>query len=110
MREQKSLGLLKVEALGVWHSDVKQGERLVTMANGIELGRIMTRDIGGSDPERMSAENVMKYVQSAFANSSIQLNVIEGQEVFEKEYPCFAAVNRAANGNACTCTEFVVLK
>ena len=100
MREQKNLGLLKVEELGVWHSDVNQSQRLVTMANGIELGRIMTRDIGGSDPERMSAENVMKYVQNAFANSSIQLNVIEGQEVFEKEYPCFAAVNRAANGES----------
>lgn len=97
VREQKGLGLLKVEALGVWHSDAKQGEQLVKMANGIELGRIMTRDIGGSDPERMSAENVMKYVQNAYANSSIQVNVIEGQEVFQKEYPCFAAVNRAAD-------------
>ncbi len=92
------MGLLKVEEVGVWHSDAQKGERLVTMANAIELGRIMTRDIGGSDPERMSAENVMKYVQSAFEGSSIQLQVIEGQEVFEKEYPCFAAVNRAANG------------
>jgi hypothetical protein len=27
------------------------------------------------------------------------MTVIEGQEVFEKEYPSFAAVNRAANGN-----------
>ena len=27
------------------------------------------------------------------------MTVIEGQEVFEKEYPSFAAVNRAADGN-----------
>ena len=27
------------------------------------------------------------------------MTVVEGQEVFEKEYPSFAAVNRAANGN-----------
>lgn len=97
VREQRKLGLLKVEKLGVWSEDKAAGENVVKMANGIELGRIVTRDIGGSDPERMAAEGVMNYVQHALKDSSIKISVIEGQENFEKNYPCFAAVNRAAN-------------
>lgn len=97
VREQRNLGLLKIEKLGVWNSDKSAGESLINQANGIELGRIVTRDIGGSDPERMAAPGVAEYCQKAFESSSITCNVIEGQEVFEKEYPCFAAVNRAAN-------------
>lgn len=97
VREHRKLGLLKVGKLGIWSKDQAIGEKLVKQANGIELGRIVTRDIGGSDPERMSAEGVMKYVQNAFKNSSIRVEVVEGQETFQKEYPCFAAVNRAAN-------------
>ncbi len=96
VREQRNLGLLKFEELGIWEEDKEAGETLVKQANAIELGRIVTRDIGGSDPERMSAENVMKYVQKTFNGSSIIVHVIEGQKNFEKDYPCFAAVNRAA--------------
>jgi len=96
VREQRGLGLLKIEALGLWEENKQAGETLAKHANAIELGRIVTRDIGGSDPERMSAENVMKYVQNAFKDSSISVRVIEGQKNFEKDYPCFAAVNRAA--------------
>jgi len=57
----------------------------------------MTRDIGGSDPERMSAENVLKYVRQALESTEIKIEVVEGQDEFVKSYPCFAAVNRAAN-------------
>ena len=96
VREQRNLGLLKIEELGIWDENKEAGEALVKQVNAIELGRIMTRDIGGSDPERMSAENVMKYVQNAFKDSSISVHIIEGQKNFEKDYPCFAAVNRAA--------------
>ena len=33
----------------------------------------MTRDIGGSDPERMSAENVLKYVRQALESTEIKV-------------------------------------
>ena len=50
----------------------------------------------------MSSENVLKYVRSIFESTDITLSVIEGQENFEKHYPCFAAVNRAAEGDFLT--------
>ncbi len=90
--------MLKIEKLGFWHHNLKEGSELVKVVNGIELGRIVARDIGGSDPERMNSENVLKYVENIFESTDIKMQVIEGQENFEKNYPCFAAVNRAANG------------
>lgn len=72
--------------------------KTLELVSAIELGRIVTRDIGGSDPERMSAINVASYVSNIFESSGINLTVIEGQSLFEKDYPCFAAVNRAASG------------
>ena len=90
--------MLKVEKLGYWHSNLAEGNDLIKTINAIEIGRIVTRDIGGSDPERMSAENVLKYVRSIFDATDIKISVVEGQENFEKNYPCFAAVNRAAEG------------
>lgn len=35
--------------------------------------RIVTRDIGGSDPERMAAPNVAKYVEEVFKGTCIKV-------------------------------------
>ena len=100
MREAKNepKTLLKVEKIGFYSTNLEEANKLIRIVNAIELGRIVARDIGGSDPERMSAQNVANYVSQVFKSTDIKVNVIEGQEVFEKEYPLFAAVNRAANG------------
>jgi len=37
-------------------------------------------------------------VRKVFENTSVKIEVIKGQENFEKEYPCLAAVNRCASG------------
>jgi hypothetical protein len=37
------------------------------------------------------------------------MTVIEGQEVFEKEYPSFAAVNRAANGKFYSISKLIII-
>lgn len=58
--------------------------------------RYVARDLGGSDPERMAPPRVMEYVQTLFAKSSVSVQVIEGHDNFEREYPLMAAVNRAA--------------
>ena len=102
-----------MEKLGFWHEDAVEADNIIKQANAIELGRIMTRDIGGSDPERMSAENVLKYVRQALGSTEIKvisinkkmanivsvtiffsekIDVVEGQDEFVKSYPCFAAV------------------
>lgn len=46
----------------------------------------------------MAAPNVVSYVRSVFPeNGPISMTVISGHENFERDYPLFAAVNRAAN-------------
>lgn len=49
----------------------------------------------------MAPPRVMEYVQSVFAKSSVSVQVMEGHDIFEKEYPLMAAVNRAARCKRC---------
>ena len=74
MREaKKNDNLLKVDKIGYWHENAEEGQNLVRIVQAIEFGRIVTRDIGGSDPERMSALNVLNYVTDVFKNSDIKV-------------------------------------
>jgi leucyl aminopeptidase len=74
---------------------------LIRQVEALELGRIVTRDIGGCDPERMSSTNIQAFVEKLFEKSQdmIKIEVLKDQNLFEKDYPCFAAVNRASVGN-----------
>lgn len=85
----------KAELLGL---DCPQADNVRKLALALESGRIAGRDIGGSDPERMAAPNVDKYVEELFRDSSISVEVISDVPTLEKEYPLFAAVNRCASG------------
>jgi len=82
----------KVDGLG-WAGS----QAILTQALAIETGRVVCRDIGGSDPERMAAPRVEEYVQDTFKGTNVKVQVLQGQEFFEKEYPCLAAVNRCAS-------------
>lgn len=61
-----------------------------------ETGLHIARDVGGGDPERMTAINIEKYLRGVFQSSSIKMDVVFEQAVLEKEYPLFSAVNRCA--------------
>jgi len=87
----------KITRLGLsYKQDSSNHTTLIKNACGIELGRLIARDIGGSDPERMSAENTAKYVSEIFRGTSIKVKVIKDRKAFEKDYPLFAAVDRCA--------------
>ncbi|CAH0404023.1 unnamed protein product [Chilo suppressalis] len=76
----------------------KEFEKVVRNAIGLERARILTRDIGGADPERMTPARIVEYVKASFADDIyIKVNVIDNEEVIAKEYPLLAAVSRAAN-------------
>lgn len=68
----------------------------LTVLLALETGRLVYRDIGGSDPERMAAPKVAEYVEKLFKDTCIKVNVISELSVLEKQYPLIAAVNRAA--------------
>ena len=83
----------KVDKVGVFGATAD-----FQLAATLETGRAVSRDIGGSDPERMAAPRVEEYVRELFKNDkNVSVEVVQGQDTFEKEYPCFAAVNRAAS-------------
>lgn len=42
---------------------------------GIEKGRTVYRDIGGSDPERMAPPRVEEYITQLFANTPVTVKV-----------------------------------
>lgn len=70
---KKSNDLLKIEKLGFWHANAKEANRLIDVISATEIGRIVARDIGGSDPERMAAANVLAYVNEIFKSSDIKV-------------------------------------
>lgn len=69
----------------------------IDLIQAIETGRRLARDIGGSDPERMTAikaaEAIITFMK-AFEN--VKVTVIEDQETLKREYPLLAAVARAS--------------
>ncbi|XP_037536214.1 putative aminopeptidase W07G4.4 [Nematolebias whitei] len=87
----------KVCVLGLWAAQEADGKRLVELTDALESGRLVYRDIGGSDPERMAAPRVAEYIQELFKNSPVKVEVISDLKTLEKEYPCLAAVNRCAS-------------
>jgi len=72
--------------------------RLRCNSEALNFVRFVARDLGGGDPERMAAPKFAAYVKDLFQNTKVAVEIIDDVKVFEKEYPMFAAVNRAANG------------
>ncbi|XP_037948715.1 putative aminopeptidase W07G4.4 [Teleopsis dalmanni] len=60
----------------------------------LESGRFVARDIGVGDPERMTPPRVEEYISGLFPE--LKVTVISDINTLVKEYPLFAAVNRAA--------------
>ena len=54
MREQVPERAVKANKLTVFGDESKIGSK-IQLAGALEAGRIVSRDIGGSDPERMAA-------------------------------------------------------
>jgi hypothetical protein len=65
------------------------------------FARSVARDIGGSDPERMTPLKVEEYIREVFKNTDIKMEVISDPILLKQEYPLFVAVDRAARGEFC---------
>ncbi|XP_065371602.1 putative aminopeptidase W07G4.4 [Calliphora vicina] len=84
----------RITNLSVMMSNPK-AEEIFKDALILESGRFVARDIGVGDPERMAPPRVEEYISKIF--SGLKVTVISDPSVIGKEYPLFAAVNRAAN-------------
>ncbi|XP_048486519.1 putative aminopeptidase W07G4.4 isoform X3 [Plutella xylostella] len=91
---------VKLRGLGIYGEGVKGLEVTLKNAVALEAGRAVARDIGGGDPERMTPIAVAEYVTALFKDTSVSVRVVSDRTVFEKEYPLYAAVDRAASGVA----------
>eukprot|EP00118_Oscarella_pearsei_P024938 m.307155 g.307155 ORF g.307155 m.307155 type:complete len:528 (+) comp41963_c0_seq1:90-1673(+) len=88
----------KADKLAIWalSSEAADVTKDVAEIKGLEDGRFVCRDIGGSDPERMAAPKVQTYVENLFPPSSITIAVIDDPTDLVADYPLFSAVNRCA--------------
>ena len=82
--------------MGVWSACGSQSATLKT-AVIIEESKTVTRDLQGSDPERMNPENFNKYCERLFQkeDTNVFISTISGAHMIKEEYPCMAAVDRA---------------
>jgi len=99
VREDVPAKKSKIDRLGFSSVEIKskeKGEQFTKATKGIEIGRIIARDIGGSDPERMAPLKVAKYVSDLFENSNIKVKISDDRNEFVTDYPLFAAVDRCS--------------
>lgn len=83
--------------MGIYTGEGKaHAEELLKRVVNYERGLHIARDVGGGDPERMTATNIEKYVTDEFKSSSIKMEVVSDESVLDKEYPLFSAVDRCA--------------
>ena len=95
VREAFNGKALKVKQISFCNFEGEQREKDVyRLSDAIERGKNVARDIGGSDPERMSAINVASYVKSIFANSSVKIDIVDDIDKINKEFPCLGIVSR----------------
>lgn len=65
-RETSKEELEPVTVVGFVYENQQQGQKIAELVSAIETGRRLARDVGGADPERMSAPNIVKYLKEAF--------------------------------------------
>ena len=80
------------EAIGLLSLTSKKSQLL----NALEAGRVLARDLCGTEPERMSAKAFAEYCLQAFKGSVIKTAVVEDRDILERDYPLLSAVARSS--------------
>ncbi|AZG72456.1 M17 family metallopeptidase [Shewanella livingstonensis] len=66
------------------------------LLNAAESGRVLARDLCGTEPERMSAIGFAQYCVDAFAGSDLAVSVVDEAEQLKTQYPLLSAVGRSS--------------
>lgn len=80
-------------AIGLLNSDTHS-----LLINAAESGRVLARDLCGTDPERMSAIGFAQYCVNAFTGSGLTVSVVDELEQLKHDYPLLSAVGRSSFG------------
>lgn len=84
-----------VESIG-FAAGAKDGDAVASWVNAVELGRRLSRDLGGTEPESMRPEGFAAYCREAFAGTNVEVSVVSDVDVLRKDYPLLSAVARAS--------------
>jgi len=73
-----------------------RAEQVLSLVGALEHGRRLTRDLAGTEPERMRPEAFAAACVDAFTDSSVAISVIEELDTLSYQYPLLMAVARAS--------------
>ncbi|CEF61291.1 Dipeptidase B [Strongyloides ratti] len=86
-----------LESLNVFVNE-KEKINFEKILNAFSVSLAVCRDVGDSDPIRMTPLKVGKYMKDLFdETSSVKIKNITDLDIIEKDYPLMFAVNRSAN-------------
>jgi leucyl aminopeptidase len=89
-----------IERIGiVGESQERIGEALA-FCEAVEEGRRLARDVGSSDPERMTSLRAAEYIEEYFrgieGGANVSCSLVKDAQILSKEYPLLMAVARAS--------------
>lgn len=90
-----------IEKIGIvsGEGDGEAAREAVEFATAVEEGRRLARDVGSSDPERMTSLKAGQYIEEYFRglnHPSVTCSIVKDTEVLSKDYPLLMAVARAS--------------
>ncbi len=85
-----------IESVGIAVAGGKVSAETARWITAVEAGRRLSRDLGGTEPERMAPLRFAEYCEEAFAGSAVKVSILRDPAVFLRDYPLAAAVARAS--------------
>ncbi len=92
-REFSGESIEPVQSVGIYDPN---GQLNTDFLTATEEGRRVARDLCGTEPVRMAPPKFAAYCEQAFADTDIDVEIIDDQDLITREYPLLAAVGRAS--------------
>jgi leucyl aminopeptidase len=74
----------------------RDGFAVAETVDAMESGRRLARDLAGTEPERMTPARMAEAIEDAFADTSVEVDVIDDADDLRADYPLLHAVARAS--------------
>ena len=84
---------VRIASIGIVGLDIPTIGRVVAL----ESGRVVARDLCGTEPEIMAPPRFAAYCEDVFAGTVVSVSVQSDVQEIKREYPLLAAVSRAAD-------------
>lgn len=83
-----------VEALGFVYGGSQAD--LAEVLSSLEEGRRLSRDLGGTEPERMAPIGFAEYVRDLLSPAGVQVEILDDVDALKRTYPLLMSVARAS--------------